>query len=231
MSQVADPTNSSARLLVVEDDDTIRDTVAEALEMEGFAVTAATNGRSAWDLLSRETYDLVVLDLMLPGINGTELMRRLSKSLKNTRVLVFSGYQTPALVREMLQAGAHGFVEKTAPLQELKAGIEAVAAGGTYFGPEVAKIVRDNVMRPKNAEPGPTLEDLTPREMEILKMVAQSYTTKDVAARLNVSVKTAENHRTNLMRKLKLHNAAALTRFAVEQGIVDPNTPHADKKE
>ena len=126
MSQVADPRNSAARLLVVEDDDTIRDTVAEALEMEGFAVTAATNGRSAWDLLSRESYDLVVLDLMLPGINGLDLCRQLRQSESPPLILVVSARDTETDRVLGLEVGADDYLIKPFGMRELVARCRAL---------------------------------------------------------------------------------------------------------
>ena len=126
MSQVADPANSSARLLVVEDDDTIRDTVAESLEMEGFAVTAATNGRSAWDLLSRESYDLVVLDLMLPGINGLDLCRQLRQSESPPLILVVSARDTETDRVLGLEVGADDYLIKPFGMRELVARCRAL---------------------------------------------------------------------------------------------------------
>ena len=126
MSQVADPRNSVARLLVVEDDDTIRDTVAEALEMEGFAVTAATNGRSAWDLLSRESYDLVVLDLMLPGINGLDLCRQLRQSESPPLILVVSARDTETDRVLGLEVGADDYLIKPFGMRELVARCRAL---------------------------------------------------------------------------------------------------------
>ena len=125
MSQVAEPT-PSARLLVVEDDDTIRETVAEALEMEGFAVTAATNGRSAWDLLSRDSYDLVVLDLMLPGINGLDLCRQLRGSNTPPLILVVSARDTETDRVLGLEVGADDYLIKPFGMRELVARCRAL---------------------------------------------------------------------------------------------------------
>ena len=126
MSQVVDPSNSAARLLVVEDDDTIRDTVAESLEMEGFAVTAATNGRSAWDLLSRESYDLVVLDLMLPGIDGLDLCRQLRQSESPPLILVVSARDTETDRVLGLEVGADDYLIKPFGMRELVARCRAL---------------------------------------------------------------------------------------------------------
>jgi DNA-binding NarL/FixJ family response regulator len=162
--------------------------------------------------------DLLVLDARLPGLSGVDILRRISKQLKNTRVLIFSGYESPALVREMLEAGAHGFVEKTAGLLEFKKGLETIANGGTYFGPGVAALLRNVVA---NNSPTGSVDSLTEREREILKLVAESNSTKDIAQKLNISVKTVDNHRTNLMRKLNLHDVASLTRYSLEIGLID----------
>lgn len=125
MSQVAEPT-TAARLLVVEDDDTIRETVAEALEMEGFGVTAATNGRSAWDLLSRDTYDLVVLDLMLPGINGLDLCRQLRQTSSPPLILVVSARDTETDRVLGLEVGADDYLIKPFGMRELVARCRAL---------------------------------------------------------------------------------------------------------
>ena len=142
-----------------------------------------------------------------------DLLRRLGKRLPDMRVLVFSGHENPILVREMIEAGAHGFVEKTAGLIEFKKGIERVAAGGTYFGPAVAALLRDVVARP-HASNSPDF--LTDREREILKLVVESHSSKAIALKLAISMKTVDNHRSNLMRKLNLHDVASLTRYALQ---------------
>ena len=151
-------------------------------------------------------------------MNGTDVLRRFAKELPNTRVLVFSGYQTPGLVRELLQIGAHGFVEKSAALNELRKGIEIVSDGGSYFGPEIAQMLREAMADPKSKESG--INVLTRRERQILQLIAESNSTKKIAEKLDISVKTAENHRTNLMRKLDLHDIASLTRYAINNGLI-----------
>ncbi len=212
------------RVVIVEDQTAIREMIAEIISSEpGFEVVAETgDGQVAYNLCLELKPDFVVLDVMLPGLNGAEVLRRFAKQLRNTRVLVFSGYQNPALVRELLQAGAHGFVEKSASLAELKKGIEIVANGGTYFGPEIAQLLREAVVNPQHGDRH-GVEVLTAREREILQLIAESYSTKEVAQKLNISVKTAENHRTNLMKKLNLHDVASLTRYAIQNGLIDSN--------
>ncbi len=210
------------KVVIIEDQTAVREMVAEIVRTTtNFDVIAESgDGQSALEICLEHKPDFVILDIMLPGLNGAEVLRRFAKHLKGTRVLVFSGYQNPALVRELLQAGAHGFVEKSAPLDELRKGIEIVANGGSYFGPEVAQMLREAVLNP-NASHKMGVEILTAREREILQLIAESYSTKEVAQKLNISVKTAENHRTNLMKKLDLHDVAGLTRYAIQHGLIE----------
>lgn len=118
----------------------------------------------------------------------------------------------------MLEAGAHGFVEKTAGLFEFKKGLETVANGGTYFGPAVAALLRNVVENPASTN---ISDFLTDREREILQLVAESHSTKEIAAKLGISVKTVDNHWTSLKRELNLHDGASLTRYALEVGLIE----------
>ena len=133
------------RVVIIEDQTAVREMLSQLVTNHpDFEVVAETgDGQEATQIVLDKKPDFVILDVMLPGLNGSEVLRRFSKHLKDVRVLVFSGYQNPTLVRELLQAGAHGFVEKSAPLSELQKGIEIVASGGSYFGPEVAQLLRD----------------------------------------------------------------------------------------
>ncbi|MEM9226975.1 MAG: response regulator transcription factor [Verrucomicrobiota bacterium] len=214
------------KVVIVEDQTAVREMISQIVQADpSFEVVAETgDGQAAYNEVIEHKPEFVILDVMLPGLNGAEVLRRFSKHLKGTRVLVFSGYQNPALVRELLQAGAHGFVEKSAPLSELRKGIEIVANGGSYFGPEVAQMLREAVLNP-NASNRKGVDVLTAREREILQLIAESYSTKEVAQKLNISVKTAENHRTNLMKKLDLHDVASLTRYAMQQGLIESSYP------
>lgn len=214
------------KVVIVEDQTAVREMIAQIVCSDpSFKVVAECgDGQSAVDICIEKKPDFIILDVMLPGLNGAEVLRRFSKHLKDVRVLVFSGYQSPSLVRELLQAGAHGFVEKAAPLSELKKGIEIVSNGGSYFGPEVAQMLRDAVLNPTSSSKQ-GVDILTAREREILQLIAESYSTKEVARKLNISVKTAENHRTNLMKKLDLHDVASLTRYAIQHGLIETSAP------
>lgn len=208
------------RIGIIEDQTAIREMITQAvLDPNEFEVIFGTgDGLEGYEKCMELKPDFVILDVMLPKLNGTDILRRFSKELPETRVLIFSGYQSPGLVRELLQAGAHGFVEKSAPLTELRKGVEIVSSGGSYFGPEVALLLRDAMADPKSGDSGISI--LTKREREILQLIAESNSTREIAEKLEISVKTAENHRTNLMRKLDLHDVASLTRYAINKGLI-----------
>jgi len=211
------------KVVIIEDQTAVREMIAQIVRTEpGFEVVAECgDGQTAVDTCVEHKPDFVILDVMLPGLNGAEVLRRFSRQLPKTRVLIFSGYQDSVLLRELLEAGAHGFIGKSAPLTELQKGIQVVAGGGSYFSPEVAQILREAMTNPAGVA-NPAVNRLTTREREILQLIAESYSTKEIANKLKISVKTAENHRTNLMKKLDLHDIASLTRFAIEYGLIEP---------
>jgi DNA-binding NarL/FixJ family response regulator len=207
------------RLVIIEDQTAIREMLVEILmpDKNYKLVGQSGDGQEGLKLCLDLKPDVVILDAKLPSLNGVELLKRLKKNLPDLRVLVFSGHENPVIVREMLAAGAHGFVEKTAGFSDFKKGLAVIAMGGTYFGPGIANVLR-NVMA--NPETGDSPDFLTEREREVLKLVAEGHSTKEIAEKLSISAKTVDNHRTNLMRKLNIHDVASLTRHAIEQGLV-----------
>ncbi|TVR47918.1 MAG: DNA-binding response regulator [Puniceicoccaceae bacterium] len=213
------------RVAIVEDQTAVREMLVEILRGHPrFEIVGESgDGHEAERMVEDTRPDLLILDARLPGLNGTELLRRVLRHQPGLRVIVFSGFENPVLIREMLQAGAHGFIEKTAGLKELIRGLETIADGGTYFGPVASQWIRTVVANPDNPTDSPDF--LTAREREILKLIADGYSTKAIADKLSVSTKTVDNHRTNLMSKLNLHNVAAITRYAVQTGLVDPHGP------
>jgi DNA-binding NarL/FixJ family response regulator len=205
--------------VIIEDQTAIREMLTELLAtVAGFTcVGTCGDGHTALELCASTKPDVAVLDIRLPGIHGVDLLRRLRAILPELRVLVFSGHESPVLIHEVISAGALGFVEKTAGFAEFKKGLQAVGDGATYFGPSVAAIMRDVVV---NTKPGNQHVLITTREREILKLVAESHSTKEIALKLNISPKTVDNHRTNMMRKLHLHDVASLTRHAIDIGLI-----------
>jgi len=208
------------RLVIIEDQTAVREMMAEILARDRSytLVGQCGDGQEGLQMCLDLKPDLVVLDAKLPGLNGAELLRRLAPKLPALRVLVFSGHENPVVVRQMLEAGAHGFVEKTAGFVEFKKGLAAIALGGTYYTPAVASVLRKVAAHPAS---GGSPDLLTGREREVLQLVAEGHSTKAIALKLGISAKTVGNHRMNLMRKLDIHDVASLTRHALEHGHLE----------
>jgi DNA-binding NarL/FixJ family response regulator len=207
------------RFVIVEDQTAIREMLVELLApVTGFeCVGSCGDGPSALTLCAATKPDVAVLDIRLPGLHGVELLRKLRAMLPDLRVLIFSGHENPALIREAIAAGAIGFVEKTAGFAEFKKGLESVGNGLPYYGPAVTAMLNESN---NNFDTTPSPDLITRREREILKLVAESNSTREIAVKLKISPKTVDNHRTNLMRKLNLHDVASLTRYALEIGLI-----------
>ncbi len=215
--------DAKKRVLVIEDQSAVCDLVAEMVQAHPRCVSVGTasDGQSAIEMALRLRPDILVLDVIMPGVGGIEVLRRLGGSVPAMKVLIFSGKQEPHIVRALMQAGIHGFVNKHGPLSELRKALEALALGNTWFNEDFSRTVRQALASPAHLGEG-MIDQLTPREREIAVLIAQSHSSKEVAGRLNISIKTAENHRANLMRKLGVRDVAGLVRFVVRQGLVDP---------
>lgn len=206
-------------IYLADDHVAIREMLARCFRaLPGYQVVGETNdGRRVLEDCLRLKPRLLILDLGLPGLHGIEVARALAKAMPELPILVFSSQDDPASVRQVLQAGARGIVEKTAPLETLLQAVESVGAGRAFFGETITQALQRSFVEPV-ATQAPDL--LTVREREVLQLVAEGSSNKDVAARLGISVKTAENHRHNLMRKLAARNASDLTREAFRLGLV-----------
>ncbi len=208
------------RVYIVEDQTTIREMLADILNRNNYNVIGQSgNGQDALREILELQPDIVIIDAKLPGLNGLELLRRLNRQLTGARYLIFSAFENPVLVKDMLEAGAHGFIEKTAGLKEFISGLSIVANGGTFFGPSIAELIRTVVANPNSVQK--SKDFLTEREREVLQLIAEGNSTKEIALKLGLSVKTVDNHRTNMMRKLDLHNVASITRYAMQNGLIE----------
>lgn len=209
------------RLVLVDDQDLVRAGVRRVLEGEpGFAVVADTGDANAvMGFLAASPVDVVVLDLNMPGRDGFDVLREIRAAGLPVRVLVLSLHDEPAYVARAVRDGANGYLLKDTAVQELPAAIRAVMAGGGFYSPRAQQALGE-AMR-AGAEPHERpLERLTAREIEVLRRVAGGQPSKAIAADLEISVRTVETHRANLMRKLELRSVAELTRFAIEQGLL-----------
>lgn len=181
-------------------------------------VGSAGTGREAIDLVAQMRPQLLVTDLIMPELNGTEAIRAVLSHSDITKILVVSGYVTSRLVGEALEAGACGFLPKSTAFSELTRAIRTVMGGKTYLSPSVTDVVVQRyVRRCGNGHNGP--KTLTTREREVLQMISEGYATKEIAWRLSVSIKTIGTHRTAVFRKLNLGSVAELTKYAVREGI------------
>jgi DNA-binding NarL/FixJ family response regulator len=207
-------------VVVIEDQTAIREMLAEFIRMTpGYDILDMFgDGQVGLDRCLEIQPDIVVLDVGLPGLNGIEVLRQLTARIPSVKVLIFSGKGSPSNIRELLSAGAQSYVDKMDGFQEFKKGLEIISAGGTFIGPKMASAMRTLIRNPESGRSGGTLSN---RERQILQLVAESFSTREIAARLSLSVRTVDNHRTNIMRKLNLHNVAALTRYAIKHELVE----------
>ena len=157
----------------------------------------------------------------MPGLNGIEVAARAAKSAPACRVIILSMYTTQEYVRRALQVGASGYLLKDAGVAELEVAIKAVARGETFLSPAVSKGVIEGYVRP--ASGASELDRLAPRHREILQLIAEGQTTKEIAEKLKIGVRTVETHRAELMARLDIHDVAGLVRFAIRNGLISPD--------
>lgn len=213
---------SSLRILIADDHEVAREGIRSLLQDHaGWEICAeARDGREAVESATRLKPDILLLDIGMPNLNGLDATRQILAFDPDARILILTVHDAEQVVREVLAAGARGFVLKSDAGRDLVAAVEALQHRRTFFTPRVAQMMLDGYLSPQN-ETGPSNHSvLTPREREVIQLVAEGKTTKEVAAALRLSVKTAETHRTNLMRKLNLHSVADLTLYAVRHRIV-----------
>ncbi len=208
------------KVVVIEDQTILRDLICRLLESyPTFQLAGRTgDGLEGYDLCLKYQPDLLILDVMLPSLNGMEILHRLKSQKPQTRVLVFSAVKNNEVVRKLIESGVDGFLEKDAGLEDMEKAVNCVANGQPYFGPRIVRIMRELMINPKQAG---DFESLTSREREIIQLVAESNSTKEIAGKLSISVRTADTHRSNVMKKLSIHDVAGLTRFAIAHGLVE----------
>jgi DNA-binding NarL/FixJ family response regulator len=211
------------RVLVVDDHAVVREGLRHVLTAtEGFSVVGeAANATEALGLAETVRPDVVLLDLTMPGISGLEAAAELRRRASGARILVLSMHEQDEYVLAAVRGGADGYILKDASPAELRAAIRTVGAGGEYFSPAVARRLTAAVRGEVATEsPRDRLQRLTPREREVLALVATGNTNREIAARLGISPRTVESHRESLMKKLALRTVADLTRFALQAGLL-----------
>lgn len=214
-------------VLIAEDHTILREGLRALLcASEEFEVVGESpDGRQAIRTAASLQPGLVLLDLSMPGMNGIEALKEIKRQCPKTKVVVLTVHSAEEYVLAALKAGADGYVLKDASSTELLLALKNVVAGKPYLSPGIAdKVIGGYLDGRKTLKPLSSWETLTDRERQVLKLIAEGRTNKEIADYLYISAKTVEKHRANLMRKLDLHNAAAVTAFAIEKGLVEKET-------
>ena len=216
--------NDKVRIVLADDHTILREGLRALLtaDDEIVVVGEAQDGREAVRCVERLEPDLLLMDLSMPRMSGMDAIREIKKRYPDTRIIALTVHKTEEYLLTTLQAGADGYVLKDATHDELVMAIRTVMAGKSYLSPDVSeKVIEGYLVGKESNRSLSAWETLSQREREVLKLIAEGYKNKEIAEDLCISLKTVEKHRANLMKKLDLHNAAALTVYAVEKGLVN----------
>jgi len=212
-----------SRIVIAEDHTILREGLRSLLSSDpNFEIIGeAEDGREAIRCVEKFKPDLILMDLSMPRMNGMEAISEIKKRFKETKILVLTVHKTEEYILATLKAGADGYILKDSTHAELKMAVKNVLSGKQYISPGISeKVIEGYLEGRKTLKTRTAWETLTQREREILKLIAEGYKNKEIADALCISVKTVEKHRANLMEKLNLHNAQALTTYAIEKGLV-----------
>jgi len=211
------------RIFLAEDHTIVRKGIRTLLESEENieVVGEAADGREVLKKIEGLTPDVVLMDISMPQLNGLEATRQLKKAMPDVKVLVLTVHLNEEYIYHALRAGASGYLVKHVDVTELITAVNAVYRGESYLSPSVSKKVIDEYIRKAEENMGEdSLDYLTSREREVLQLIAEGHTNKEIGDLLSISVKTVEAHRANLMGKLDLHSTAELTRYAIRKGVI-----------
>ena len=211
------------RILLADDHTIVRNGIRSLLEREPDleVVAEAEDGRSAVSQASRVKPDVAVIDIGMPLLNGTEATRQIRKQSPKTRVLVLSMHENEEYIRQALEAGAMGYLLKDASARELIEAIHSVQRGESILSPAITRLVIEDYLRWGGIRPEPREDLLSAREREVLQLIAEGYTNKQIAGILMLSIKTVQAHRLNLMQKLDLHDRGELIKYAIQKKIIE----------
>lgn len=214
----------SIRVLLADDHALVRAGFRALLQSLGDVeiVAEAGDGNDALRLIETHQPDVVLLDIAMPGPNGLEVAARVAQKFPNVRVIMLSMYANEEYVLQALHVGAAGYLLKDAGTDELELAVRAVARGETYLSPPVSKRIIEDYVRRVGREPR-SFDRLTPRQREVLRLIAIGYTTKEIALALDISIKTVETHRAQVMKELRVHDITGLVRYAIRVGLVPPD--------
>ncbi|MBU2646209.1 response regulator transcription factor [bacterium] len=211
----------SIKIVIVDDHQIMREGLCSMLAQEpGFAVVGdASNGRDALELVEKTHPDVVIMDINMPDMNGTEATRRIVEKFPTIRVVALSMYSEKTFVTAMLKAGASGYLLKDCSKNEIVDAIKTVADNKSYLCPDITGIIIEDYVLHSASDTPSAVTQLTNKEREVLQLIAEGHTSKEIALHLNIATKTVESHRLNIMSKLEIHSIAELTKFAIRHGI------------
>jgi DNA-binding NarL/FixJ family response regulator len=209
------------RVLLADDHSLVRAGIRSLLEkISGIEVVGeASNGREALELIKTQLPDLVLMDIAMRDLGGLEALPRITKNFPGVKVVILSAHANEEYVIRALRSGAAGYLLKDAATMELELAISAVAQGKTYLSPSISRPVIDSYLERVGSASSP-IEQLTARQREILQLIAEGKNTKEIAGLLEISVKTVEAHRLQLMARLDIHDVPGLVRYAIRSGLV-----------
>lgn len=218
---------STIRLLLVDDHQIVRAGLRMlfSAEPEVEIIGEANSGEEAVTLANALQPDVILMDVAMPGIGGIEATRRIKAAQPKIAVLALTMHEDEEYFFEMLAAGASGYVPKRAAPDDLLSAIRIVNQGDVYIYPSLARLLVKDFLHRSEASAPETREELTPREQEVLTLIAEGYSNREIADALVISVKTVDRHRENLMRKLQLHNRVELVKYAIEKGLINVGSP------
>ena len=210
------------RVLVTDDHIVVRDGICALLALAGDieVVGEASNGVEALEMVKELKPNVVLMDIAMPIMGGLEATRRICKEFPTTKVLVLTQYDDKEYVFPVVEAGASGFISKVATSSELTSGIRSIYRGDSFLSPSIAKLLLEEYRHGGGRVAQDPYEQLTERERDVLKLVAEGCTTREIVDKLVVTPKTVEGHRTNLMAKLGIHNRIELVKYALRKGII-----------
>ena len=217
-------------VLLVDDHTVVRQGLCALLqsELDVEVIGEAENGRQAVTMAQKTPPDVVVMDVAMPLLNGLEATRQILRSVPSAKILVLTSYGDDECVEQLMHAGAAGYLIKQTAANDLLKAIREVYRGNAFFSPSIAKRLRDHCREAFNTGPSAKKSgELTTREAEVLQLIAEGFSNKQIAAELSISIKTVEKHRQQVMNKLNIHDVAGLTRYAITKGMVERGVPAA----
>lgn len=222
-SEIRNPKSKIVRVLLAEDHTIVRKGLRSLLDGEtGIEVIGeAGDGREAIEKVRQLRPDVVLMDITMPGLNGLEATRQIKKRFPEVKVVILTVHTTEEYILQILRAGASGYVVKQAAPTELLSAIQAAYRGDSFLSPSIsAKVIEEYIRQAEAMAERNSYNRLTDREREVLQLIAEGHSNREIAELLHISVKTVETHRTHLMDKLDLHNTAELTQYAIRKGVI-----------